>query len=149
MAAGYAHGCIPRPSLRADPPYALLRFWCNLLQAIETLDRATPMNGDIPGFSQEGGARIDSWNITAPYAVLTGHRNALRLSCWGQDYVFPKTSIVALTRHRGVFSVGLRIEHDVPLYPGYIVFWVSLVLRRSPFAHLKGQLEALGYAVEG
>ncbi len=106
------------------------------------------MHGDDAGFSQTGGARIDSSNVTAPYAVLSGHRNALRLSCWGQDYVFPKSSIVALGRHRGLFSIGLRIEHDVPLYPRYVVFWVSLALRRSPFAQLKARLNALGYAVD-
>jgi len=110
------------------------------------LDRATLMDGDSAAFSQDGGAHIDSWNTS--YATLSAHRNALRLSCLGQDYVFPKSSIVALTRQRNLFSIGLRIKHNVPLYPGHVVFWVSLALRRAPFAHLKGRLEALGYAVE-
>src|SRR5882724_11263062 len=89
-------------------------------------------NGNGTNFSQTGGARIDSWNCTAPYAVLTAFRDALRLSC-KDEYVFPKSNIVALTRHRRLFYVGLRIAHDVPLYPSLIVFWVSVVPGRKRF----------------
>jgi hypothetical protein len=104
-------------------------------------------NGNGTNFSQTGGARIDSWNCSAPYAVLTAFRDALRLSC-KDEYVFPKSKIVALTRHRGLFSVGLRITHDVPLYPSFIVFWVSVVPGKKRFALLKARLAALGYEVE-
>lgn len=106
----------------------------------------TMINDEEAVFTQNGGARIDSWNTS--YATLSGYRTALRLSCLNQDYVFPVSQIVSLRRHRGLFSVGLRIDHSVPLYPGLIVFWVSLALRSSPFALLKERLEALGYEVK-
>lgn len=87
-------------------------------------------------------------NISAPYAELSVYRGALRLSCIGQDYAFPKETIVALTRYRGLFSIGLRIHHSVPLYPSLMVFWVSMAFRRSRYAKLKERLEAFGYEVE-
>jgi hypothetical protein len=103
--------------------------------------------GDDATFSQTGGARIGSWNATIPYAVLSIHHDALRLSCFGQDYVFSKDNIIALTRYGRLFSIGLRIHHDVPLYPKFIVFWVSAVPMRARFARLKERLEAFGYQV--
>jgi hypothetical protein len=106
------------------------------------------MDGDNANFSQNGGARIDSWNVTIPYAVLSAYRDALRLSCLGQDYVFPKDRIIALSRHRGLFTVGLRIEHDVPLYPAFIVFWVAVFFKRTRFTLIKERLNALGYEVK-
>ena len=95
------------------------------------------------GFSQTGGARIDSWNFTFPFAALSAHRNAITLN----DYVFPKESIISLARHRGLFSVGLRISHTVPLYPKFVVFWISAFRVRTPFERLQKRLEALGYEV--
>jgi len=99
-------------------------------------------------FSQIGGARTNVGNISAPYAELSVYRNSLRLSCFGQDYVLPKGSIVALTKYRGLFSTGLRIGHNIPLYPSLMVFWVSTIFGRSRFAKLKERLEAFGYEVE-
>ncbi len=37
-------------------------------------------------------------------------------------YVFHKSNIESLSKHRGLLSVGLRIHHTVPLYPELIVF---------------------------
>ncbi len=73
-------------------------------------------------FSQKGGARVGWKNVTMPFATLSGGRDALRLSCFGQDYVFHKSNIESLSKHRGLLSVGLRIHHTVPLYPELIVF---------------------------
>ena len=106
------------------------------------------MNTDNANLLQKGGARIDSWNVTIPYAVLSACRDSLRLSCLGQDYVFPKDRIIGLSRHRGLFSVGLRIEHDVPLYPAFVVFWVSVFFKKARFSQTKERLNALGYRVK-
>src|SRR5262245_43646953 len=97
-------------------------------------------------FSQIGGARLGWANVTIPYARLSGEQNALRLSCFGRDYEFLRSNIESLSRFRGLFSVGLRIEHIVPLYPTFVVFWVS-VFRNRPFLMLKKKLEALEYSV--
>jgi hypothetical protein len=105
-----------------------------------------PLNAN-PIFSQTGGARVGWRNVTMPFAVISGDRNALRLSCFGRDYVFHKTTIERLSRYRGLFSLGLRIEHTVPVFPSFMVFWVSIAWSRKSFARLKEKLESLGYTV--
>ena len=98
-------------------------------------------------FSQVGGVWLGSRSASKPLATLSGYRDALRLSCFGRDYVFPSGNI-ALSKFRFMLSVGLRIEHVIPLYPGSIVFWVSGLPFSSRFTLLKGQLNALGYEVQ-
>ncbi len=90
---------------------------------------------------------IGSKNLTTPFATLSGGQEALRLSCFRQDYVFPKSSIEVLSKHRGMFSIGLRIHHTVPLYPEFVVFWVSPFWGGARFERLKARLESLGYRV--
>jgi hypothetical protein len=102
-------------------------------------------------FWQTGGARIGWKNVTVPFATLSASREALRISCFGKDHTFPRDMIEGVSRHRGIFSIGLRVHHTVPVYPDFIAFWVSLIPwgggRR--FAALKEKLESLGYRVAG
>ena len=94
-----------------------------------------------PTFSLKGGAAVDWWNVTIPFARLSGDREALRLSCFRQDYVFDRSTIESLSRYRAMFSVGLRIEHTVALYPKFVVFWVSVLPWSKRFLTLKEELE--------
>jgi hypothetical protein len=103
---------------------------------------------DERAFSRVGGIWLGSWSASSPYATLSGYKNALRLSTFGQDYVFLKSNITALGKFRFVLNVGLLIKHTVPLYPESIVFWVSALPFSSRFALLKEQLNALGYEVQ-
>ena len=99
-------------------------------------------------FNQTGGARLDAFNATMPFATLSGSADALKLSCMGRDYVFPKSSIQSLSRHRGLFSVGLRIEHHEKSLPQFVVFWTSAFFFWTwAFSVLKTRLESLGYEV--
>ena len=98
-------------------------------------------------FSQIGGARLDWMNVTIPYARLSGDGNSLRLSCSGRDHVFHSSNIESLSRYR-MFSIGLRIEHTVPTYPRFVVFWVSPFPWGRGFSMLKEKLERLGYSVQ-
>ena len=98
-------------------------------------------------FSQTGGARLGFFNATFPFATLSADGNALKLSCFGSDYDFPKSKIQKLSRYRGIFSVGLRIEHNDDSFPKFVVFWASVFFWTRRFQILKRQLEALGYAV--
>jgi hypothetical protein len=99
-------------------------------------------------FTQTGGARLDTFNATMPFATLSGTQDALKLSCMGRDYVFPKSSIQSLSRHRGLFSVGLRIEHQEKSLPEFVVFWTSTFFFWTwAFSTLKTRLESLGYEV--
>jgi hypothetical protein len=98
-------------------------------------------------FTQTGGARLGMFNATYPFATLSATPDVLRLSCLGRDYSFRKESIRSLSRHRGIFSTGLRIEHTDPFFPEFVVFWASLFFWTSGFQKLKAQLESLGYEV--
>ncbi len=98
-------------------------------------------------FTQTGGARLDSFNASYPFATLSGDSDALHLTCLGREYHFPRSSIRQLRRHRGLFSVGLRIEHTQDSLPGFIVFWASVFFWTSGFQKLRTQLESLGYDV--
>jgi hypothetical protein len=105
------------------------------------------MHEDNAGFSQIGGARINSANASIPYAELSIFPNALRLTCFNQEYVFLRSNIIALAKYRGLFSTGLHIHHNVPTYPEFIVFWVSVFDWGSRFTKFKRQLQAFGYEV--
>ena len=98
-------------------------------------------------FTQTGGARLDNFNASFPFATLSGDSEALHLSCVGREYHFPRSSIRQLSRHRGLFSVGLRIEHTQDSPPEYIVFWASAFFWTSGFQKLRTQLQSLGYDV--
>ena len=98
-------------------------------------------------FKQAGGARIGFLNATYPFAVLSGDADAINLSCLGRAYHFPRSGIVRLSRHRGLISVGLRIEHDQDSLPNFIVFWSSMVFWPSRFNILLAELKALEYDV--
>jgi hypothetical protein len=95
--------------------------------------------------SWTGGARLDWMNATMPLATLSGDGKALCLSCFGQEYVFLRSNIESLSKYRSIFSIGLRIQHTVPTYPQFVVFWVCSYLRSGRFSTLKNELESLGY----
>jgi hypothetical protein len=91
-------------------------------------------------FAQIGGARIGLFNASWPFARLSATRDAIALRC-GFKFTFPRDAIRRLSRHDGAFSTGLRIEHDVPGYPAFFVFWTFR------FETLSAQLQALGYEI--
>lgn len=96
---------------------------------------------------QRGGARLDGFNASYPFATLKGDRHKLILACMGKEYVFHKGSIRRLSIYNGILSIGLRIEHRIPGYPSFVVFWVALFPWKANMTRLKGQLQQLGYAV--
>jgi hypothetical protein len=98
-------------------------------------------------FTQTGGARLGMFNASWPFAKLSATPDALSLSCLGSDYSFPKNKTRSLSRHRGIFSTGLRIEHTDSTFPEFMVFWASLFFWTSGFRKLKGHLEIFGYEI--
>src|SRR5438045_584648 len=98
-------------------------------------------------FSQTGGVHLGWWSVSRPYAILSGYRDALRLSCFGREYVFPKSNIESLSKQRLLFATGLRIKHTVPTYPQFALFGVSALPWSTHFSALKKELESLGYTV--
>jgi hypothetical protein len=96
-------------------------------------------------FSQTGGIRIGegliAFNATWPFATLSATERELRLRFLFRDYAFPRASIQKLSRHQGLFSVGLRVEHRVSSYPRFLVFWTF------GFSRLRRELQNLGYEI--
>jgi hypothetical protein len=91
-------------------------------------------------FAQIGGARIGLVNATWPFARLSADRDAVALRCLFK-FTFPRDRITRLSRYRGFISTGLQIEHTVPRYPEFMLFWTF------SFDELKCELEGLGYRV--
>ena len=80
-------------------------------------------------------------NFTAPFACLRVSRNAIILSVsifrlWQRTFTFRRSDIRQLRWKRGLFSLGLKIEHTVAEYPSFVLFWV--VDRRALAENLKG-----------
>ncbi len=103
------------------------------------------MSEDSP---HTGGARVGSLNATWPFASLSASRDALRLSCLGREYLFPRRSITRLSRQAGLVSTGLRIEHALADVPAFVVFWSSFIPGAGRFQRLEDELESLGYEVD-
>ncbi len=88
-----------------------------------------------------GGVRVGIFNAGFPFAWLSADRDTIALRCLFK-FRFSRDKITGLRRYRSFFFFsGLQIEHNVPLYPGLLVFWTF------NFDKLKEELEALGYTV--
>ena len=97
-------------------------------------------------FSQTGGlrmgrSRLSALNASWPFASLQVQESELALSCFGKHWSFPKASVLRLSKHRGVFSTGLRIEHDLEGCEAFLVFWTFR------FDRLRDELEQRGFQV--
>ncbi|HEY1543114.1 MAG TPA: hypothetical protein VGG01_11950 [Xanthobacteraceae bacterium] len=92
-------------------------------------------------FAQIGGARIGRFNASWPFARLSADRDGIALRCLFFKFTFPRDTITRLGRYRGFISTGLQVEHAVPRYPGFMLFWTF------DFDRLKRELEALGHTV--
>lgn len=110
-------------------------------------DEPEPSAPFKPVFSQTGGLRLDWINTTAPFATLSANSDAIHLSCLGREYHFPRSTIRRLRRHRGLFSVGLQIEHTQGSLPEFVVFWAAVFFWTSGFENLKRELKSLGYEI--
>ena len=96
-------------------------------------------------FSQRGGARLDTFNATWPFAKLSVRDDALVLDVLFTRYEFPRRNIEALRPYRGIGGLGLMVEHTLVdlAIPWHVVFWTF------SFAALRAALEHAGYTVLG
>jgi hypothetical protein len=80
-------------------------------------------------------------NGTWPFGRLEIHHDRLILNTLFRRYTFPRDSIVSLSIFSGFFSRGIRVEHSVPTYPRFIVFWSFHISR------LRQRLSEAGFVV--
>ena len=92
-------------------------------------------------YRQTGGARLDLFNASIPFATIAVTPSCITLSCFTKSHVFDRSSVRSLSRYRGLFSTGLRIQHSKKSEPTFVVFWTT------SFPRLASALGRLGWVV--
>jgi hypothetical protein len=92
-------------------------------------------------FTQKGGARLDNFNATWPFAKLFVSREKVKLKVFSKEYEFEKNQIIGLREYNGILSKGMIIEHNKREYPHHMLFWTF------SFKKLKKSVEILGHSV--
>ena len=88
-----------------------------------------------------GGARVNWTWFTWPFAILSFSEEGMELKILFMRWFIPRSDVLALTRTREGFSLGIRIRHERPDIPEILCF-----LPRS-FSSLTAALELKGYEV--
>ncbi len=106
----------------------------------------TPTSADEV-FTQQGGYRVGrsallSFNASWPFGSVELRSDQLVLYCITRRLVFPVAAVIGISIYCGLFSVGVRIEHSVPDYPRFVVFWT-----RKP-DELIQRLKDAGYPIQ-
>ncbi len=89
-----------------------------------------------------GGLRADLFNASWPFAKIRVTREKVTLRVFSTEYEIEKSAIKTLKKHKGIFSTGMKIEHDKNEIPGRLIFWTF------NFSKLKLAMEQLGYDFE-
>jgi hypothetical protein len=116
-----------------------------------TLVDENPAGNQLVPYVETGGLRWGQslWsaaNATWPFARIYVSADHLRLSVnvgklWKRSFDFERFEVRQIRRKRGLFSVGLIVEHGKPEYPPFILFWTFR------YKILCGALRRLGYEV--
>jgi hypothetical protein len=110
----------------------------------------TPSGNRLAPYAETGGLRWGQsfgWaaNATWPFARIHVSADHLRLSVsfwkWKRSFDFERVEVRQIRRKRGLFSVGVVVEHRKPEYPPFILFWTFR------YEILCGALRRLGYEV--
>lgn len=117
----------------------LFGWWRALAKARSIVAAALALGTGV--YRQTGGARLDFFNATVPFASMVVTPEAISITVLFFHYCFEKSEIRSLTRHRGMLSAGLRIEHSNYSAPSQVIFWATSL------ETLVSELERLGYVV--
>ena len=106
----------------------------------------------VDEYTETGGLRWGKsfWyasNFTWPFATLKASRDRLIIrvgifKLYQKTFEFSRSEIKSIKRRRGLFSVGVMIEHSEEEYPPFILFWTF------NFRNLRMRLNQLGYEIE-
>ena len=97
--------------------------------------QSPPVLADSAGFI--GGV----WYGTSSFYAINVTQSELALHCFGKRARIPKDSVRRISRWRGLFSTGVRIEHSAGGIEPFVVFWTP------NFQQVAGALETAGYVV--
>jgi len=70
-----------------------------------------------------GASSLIAMNASWPLAQLQVLPNLMLLTSPLKKINLTKDEIIKISRHPGFFSTGIRIEHSVPDYQPFVVFW--------------------------
>jgi hypothetical protein len=100
-------------------------------------------------YSEAGGIRYGQsfWfatNCTWPFAALTVTAVQIEIGIGlgrfrMRTFTLKRSQIKSIKRKRGLFSVGIQIDHSEPEYPPFILFWTFR------YDTLKREMQNLGY----
>ncbi len=80
-------------------------------------------------------------SVSYPFVRLYITQSELAFHCFGRCVRIPKDSVQRISRWRGIFSTGIRIEHSINSVEPFVVFWTS------NFQQVVSALEAAGFKV--
>ena len=112
-------------------------------RSLATSAEASARAAGETSYSQLGGARLNLFNATIPFARIVATPSRITLAVLGSQHTFERAQVRSLSRYRGLFSTGLRIEHFCEDAPSFVVFWTT------NYSHLAQALQQLGYSVGG
>jgi len=81
-----------------------------------------------PVLSKRGGARIGRsfWlalNVSYPFARLHVYPDRVELQTIVGAIILPRAVVTAVRRERGIFSTGVRFQHEALRVPRFVLFW--------------------------
>jgi hypothetical protein len=110
-----------------------------------------PQDAQLVDYVETGGCRwgqtfVMAANATWPFAKISFSSERLRLSVnvlglWKRVFDFERVEVRQIHRNRGLFSVGVIVEHTKREYPPFILFWTFRCKT------LCGELQSRGYEV--
>ena len=109
----------------------------------------TPLT--LEEYNETGGLRwgLSFWvagNATWPFARLHALHECIQIrlsifGIWSRVFEFSRQEIKSIRRKRGIWSIGIVIDHTKAEYPPFILFWTF------NYSTLKQALTNLGYNV--
>ena len=91
-----------------------------------------------------GNSYWSSSNFSWPFASLKASPEEISIcvsfsSLWTRTFTFNRSQIKSIRKKRGLWSVGIEIDHSATEIPPFILFWTF------HYKTLKKHLESLGY----
>ncbi len=93
-----------------------------------------------------GGSYWGATNVTFPFAKIQMTTEEINISVKRlfkneKAFTFSKCDIISIKKKRGLFSVGISIEHSIQEYPSLILFWTL------GYNELQKKIENFGYDI--
>lgn len=96
----------------------------------------------VPYYVESGGAYLGETHFSRGFAIIVATSEAIAVSALRHHYTLERSSILRLSLVHAFLTTGLRIHHNLPTAPHYIVLWTLSISR------LSSELERLGWRIQ-